>query len=219
MNTLLYITNGINGPGGLERVLSIKASYLAEKLNYKVHILTLNQPETDLFYEFSPKINYHNISASGNPLQYFLSYRKGIKNVIKKIKPNIVIVCDDGLKGLLFPILIGKKQITIYERHVSKNIEIKSENISRLKKLISTLKFKLMDWGGSKFDKFIVLTNGNLNEWNLNNLQVIENPLSFYPTQNSTLNSKKVIAVGKQSFQKGYDRLLKSWPVSFAKKS
>ncbi len=31
---LLYITNGINGSGGLERVLSIKASYLADELGY-----------------------------------------------------------------------------------------------------------------------------------------------------------------------------------------
>lgn len=35
---LLYITNGINGSGGLERVLSIKASYLADNLDYEVAI-------------------------------------------------------------------------------------------------------------------------------------------------------------------------------------
>ena len=42
MIKLLYITNGVSGPGGLERVLSIKASYLAENLDYEIHILTLN---------------------------------------------------------------------------------------------------------------------------------------------------------------------------------
>ena len=35
---LLYITNGINGSGGLERVLSIKASYLVDKLGRLVHL-------------------------------------------------------------------------------------------------------------------------------------------------------------------------------------
>ena len=39
---LLYITNGIKGSGGLERVLAVKASYLADKFNYELHILTLN---------------------------------------------------------------------------------------------------------------------------------------------------------------------------------
>lgn len=211
MERLLYITNQICGPGGLERVLSIKASYLAEKYNYDIHILTLNQADQDLFYEFSPKINHHNISVYGNPIQYFLKYKKGIKKVINKVNPNLVIVCDDGLKGLLFPLLIGKNSPLIYERHVSKNIEIKSESSSVITKVINSLKFKLMNWGGSKFDKFVVLTNGNLKEWPLNNLLVIPNPLSFYPNSSSHLNNKKVIAVGKQSFQKGYDRLLKIW--------
>jgi len=210
---LLYITNGISGPGGLERVLSIKASYLAEKYNYDVHILTLNQTTTNLFYEFSPKIVYHNVEAKGNPITYFLKYRQGIKQTIKKVVPHIIIICDDGLKGVLFPILFNKTCPTIYERHVSKNIEIKSDKQSLKQTIVSSFKFKLMNLGARKFDKFIVLTKGNTNEWNLKNLIVIPNPLSFYSDEKSTLENKKVIAVGKQSFQKGYDRLLKSWEI------
>ncbi|HLA56749.1 MAG TPA: glycosyltransferase, partial [Flavobacterium sp.] len=37
--------------------------------------------------------------------------------------------------------------------------------------------------------------------------------LSFYPEQSSTLQNKKVIAVGKQSYQKGFDLLLRSWKI------
>ena len=47
----------------------------------------------------------------------------------------------------------------------------------------------------------------------LKNLQVISNPLSFYPKQSSTLDSKKILAVGKQSYQKGYDLLLPTWKI------
>jgi len=54
---LLYITNGINGAGGLERVLSIKASYLADHFGYEVTILVLNDQDKDCFYKFSDKIN------------------------------------------------------------------------------------------------------------------------------------------------------------------
>lgn len=211
MHKLLYITNQISGPGGLERVLSIKASFLADNLNYEVNVLTLNQNNKVLFYDFSEKIIHHNISVKGNPLQYFLKYRKGIKTAIKKINPDIVIVCDDGIKGLLLPLLIGKSCSMIYERHVSKNIEIRSEKQDFIQNTITAFKFKLMDFGGSFYDKFIVLTNGNLSEWKLNNIEVIPNPLSFYPNEQSTLKNKNVLAVGKQSFQKGYDRLLESW--------
>lgn len=96
---LLYITNGINGSGGLERVLSIKASGFAEKQGYDVHILGLNQGNEKPFYEFSPKIKFESILVAGNPLQYWKSYIKGIQNVVDEIQPDIISVCDDGLKG------------------------------------------------------------------------------------------------------------------------
>ncbi len=210
--TILYITNGVSGPGGLERVLSIKASYLADKYDYKIHILTLNQGEKEVFYTFSKHIVYHDISVKGNPIQYLRTYRKGIKKVIKEVAPDIVLVCDDGLKGLFLPLLIKKPCPMVYERHVSKNISIKSEKtvINKIKKHIL---FKIMDFGGQFYDKFIVLTKGNTKEWHLKNMEVIPNPLSFYPIEQSNLKNKKVLTVGKQSYQKGYDRLLKSWKL------
>lgn len=212
---LLYITNQICGSGGLERVLSIKASYLADSLNYDVHILTLNQGNASLFYDFNDKITYHNITVKGNPLQYFIKYRKGIKETIKKIKPDVISVCDDGLKGLLLPYIIGKPYPMIYERHASKNIEIKKDDLKTLDKIKHKITFTLMDLGGAKYDAFVVLTNGNTKEWHLKNILVIPNPLSFFPTKEdlSTLRNKKVLAVGNHGYQKGYDRLLQSWKL------
>ena len=36
---------------------------------------------------------------------------------------------------------------------------------------------------------------------------------SNFPDEKSTLTNKKVIAVGKQSYQKGFDRLLNAWAL------
>lgn len=212
---LLYITNQICGPGGLERVLSIKASRLAEDFGYDVHILTLDQNTSDLFYEFSAKIKYHNIETGNHPTKKGLHYLRGVNKVINRIKPDIISVCDDGLKGLLLPALLGKSCPMIYERHVSKKIEIKTENPSWFKRFITSLKFSLMDFGGKRYDAFVVLTEGNKKEWALKNIHVIPNPLSFYPGDNelSTLENKRVISVGKHSYQKGFDRLLKAWQI------
>ena len=210
---LLYITNGIHGSGGLERVLSIKASYLAEHYNYEVTILTLNSDGKDLFYDFSPKIKFYDVKASGNPISYFLSYRKGINKALKNVIPDVISVCDDGLKGMLFPLIFGKKIPVIYERHVSKQIENKTDNLSFKEILMFKIVFCFMIYGGKKFNKFVVLTKGNLDEWNLDNLIVIANPLPFNPAVQSSLMNKKILAVGKQSFQKGYDRLLKIWKI------
>ncbi len=209
---LLYITNGINGSGGLERVLSVKASYLAEKLGYEVHILGLNNSVTDLFYEFSSKIVFHQIEVSGNPIAYLKKYVSGIKKCANHIQPDCVIVCDDGLKGFFTPLFLGKSRPIVYERHVSKNIEMK-EDSALFATIASRLKLKLMDVLASNFDTFVVLTHENKREWKGKNVIVISNPLSFYPEISSTLNQKRVLVVGKQSYQKGFDLLLRAWKL------
>jgi len=92
-------------------------------------------------------------------------------------------------------------------------VVIKQGSKSIKTKISDTVKSRLMNMGGRSYDHFVVLTNGNLNEWKFKNLKVIPNPLSFYPNDQSSLQNKKVLAVGKQSFQKGYDRLLESWKI------
>ena len=214
---LLYITNGINGAGGLERVLSIKASYLAEHYDYNITILSLNEDSIEPFYQFSEKIKFKSIRVYGNPFQYLMKYRNGMKNIIEQFNPDIISVCDDGLKGFFLPLLLSTKIPMVYERHVSKEIELHGKE-SFIKQNLIKAKWSLMESLGHSFNKFIVLTEGNKEEWpNLKNLQVIANPLSFYPNQSSSLDTKKVICVGKISYQKGQDLLVKAWDLLWDK--
>lgn len=206
---ILYITNGIHGAGGLERVLSVKASYLADVLGHEVHIVVLNNKGASLFYEFSAKIQLHHVVVKGNPISYIWQYIKGMRDIVSTLKPNVISVCDDGLKGFFLPLLLPKIPI-IYERHVSKQMAF-GVHPSLLKRLRVRLQLQLMNWLGRTFDKFVVLTQDNVQEWKLPNIQVIANPLSFYPENQSSLTNKTVIAVGKHTYQKGFDRLLQCW--------
>ena len=208
---LLYITNQICGSGGLERVLSIKASYLADKFDYTVHIVTLNQKDTPLFYDFSKKIRFYDLTVEGNIFEYYKSYKNKIKALVNQLNPDIISVCDDGLKGFFVPKIVHKPCIMIYERHASKNIFKKTDTPSILQKIKYKVIDIMMHYGAKNYDAFVVLTNYNLDEWNLNNLTVIANPLSFYPKAQSKVNHKKVITVGNHGFQKGLDRLLQIW--------
>lgn len=210
---LLYITNGINGSGGLERVLSVKASALAEDYGYEVCILCLNDAHLNPFYSFSPKIKMLSIVASGNPISYFKQYKQGIQKVVDEFQPVVISVCDDGLKGFFIPQFLKTKAKIIYERHVSKLIEAR-DGQSLLKKTATKGKWFLMEQLAQRFSKFVVLTEGNKKEWkSLQNMMVIANPLSFYPEESSSLENKKVICVGKISYQKGQDILLEAWNV------
>ncbi len=202
---LLYITNGITGVGGLERVLSIKASFLADKLGYDICIVSLNEKGKTPFYKFSSKITFRSVETEKRKTSYF----KGIQRIVKEFVPDIISVCDDGLKGFFVPLWINSKAKIIYERHVSKEMATQGRK-PNLKQKIS---FLLMDTGSWLYDRFIVLTNDNKSQWKFDNVVVIPNPLSFYPNSVSRLNNKRIIAVGKVTTQKGYDRLLEAWKL------
>lgn len=208
---LLYITNGINGAGGLERVLSIKASSLAEIHGYEVSILSLNENYKNPFYSFSEKIEMLSVSVSGNVFEYIKSYKKLIQQIVTKVNPDIILVCDDGLKAFFIPRILEKKIPIIYERHVSKLIELPLK-ANWIQKFKARLKWGLMDFLAKDFTAFVVLTKGNQKEWkHLQNLHVIANPNTFETNLKADLSSKKVICVGKISVQKGQDLLVNIW--------
>ena len=61
-------------------------------------------------------------------------------------------------------------------------------------------------------DRFVVLTDNAVSEWpELTNVQMIPDPLSIKVAGQSLLDSKRVIAVGRYSYEKGFDLLLKIW--------
>lgn len=202
---LLYITNGITGIGGLERVLSVKASYLADNLGYDICIVSLNEKTKEPFYKFSSKIAFRSIDVIKRKSQYFL----GMRRIVKEFAPEVISVCDDGLKGFFVPLWIGGKAKIIYERHVSKDMVTHGKS-PNLKQKISLL---LMNTGSRLYDRFIVLTNDNKQQWRAKNVEVIPNPLPFYPDSVSKLDNKRIISVGKVSVQKGYERLSEAWKL------
>lgn len=201
---LLYITNGITGVGGLERVLSVKASYLAEQLGYEVCIVSLNERGEEPFYKFSTKIKFHSVTVTKNR-EYF----SGIRRIVKEFCPDIISVCDDGLKGFFVPLWVGSSARIIYERHVSKEMVTQGRRPNFRQRFI----FLLMNTGSRLYDKFIVLTEDNKQQWKSKNVEVIPNPLPFYSDSVSNLKNKRIIAVGKISVQKGYERLSEAWKL------
>ncbi len=208
--TLLYITNGLSGSGGLERVVCLKASYFADTLKYNVHVIVLNEKDKSPYYEISPNVTLHNIDAGGNVFRFYRDYISGVKHVIEKITPDVIFVADDGLKGLYAPLLFKSSARFIYERHTTKAI-----NGSGLKARIIN---KLMDFGSKSFDRFVVLTEKNKKDWaKASGLTVIANPLPFSVISESALGNildrKKIISVGSMSHVKGHDILIKAWAI------
>ena len=211
---LLYITPRISGAGGLQRVLSVKTDYLIKK-RYEVAILATNADSDEIVYDFNPEISYNTINPDRRFFKYFNSYKKKIRNMVAAIDPDVVIICDNGLKGYLIPFIL-KDYPLVYERHITRYIKNEQGRpfFSKLKDRFTTL---FAGYVSSKFDRFVLLTEAAKKEWSSKNVSVIPNPLWFETDEASSLSNKIVLAVGRHTHQKGYDRMLDIWSSTIQK--
>ncbi|MBP2284440.1 glycosyltransferase involved in cell wall biosynthesis [Flavobacterium sp. CG_23.5] len=208
---LLYIVPNINNEGGVARILSVKANYLIENLGYEVHILTQNEGFFPLFYSFNENIVFHDIILKGNFFQFFQSYKNSLKNKIKTIQPDVIIVCDNGLKAYSIPFILKNKIPLILEMHSSKFIQEKEISKGIFSKFFSNIGNTYKEIGANKYDKFVVETSESIKEWDVKRTIVIPNPLWFASSKSSSLANKKVISVGRHTYEKGFDRMLEIW--------
>ena len=205
---ILYIVPKINNEGGVARVLSVKANYFVENFGDEVHILTQNIGNIPLFYSFNDKIVLHDMVLQGNKISFFSQYVKALKKEVQTINPDLIVVCDNGLKAYTIPFVLKTKIPIIFECHGSKYIEEKEQ----AKYFFGTkIKSLFKEVSANKYNKFVGLSKESLKEWNVKNGIVIPNPLWFKTTQFADLKSKKVIAVSRHSYEKGLDRMLQIW--------
>ncbi|WP_165395996.1 glycosyltransferase [Flavobacterium sp. J27] len=207
---ILYISTGITNSGGVAKVVSLKANYFAEQLNHKVHIVSSNDASQKTFFHFSNLIVFKFVPKK-NKIIRFIFFFIEIISYIKKYQPDVVIVTDNGFKGLFVPLFISRTIKSIYEMHATNHNFVYMGN--KNKDLFSS---KSIGYFLNKYDKVVVL-NSNLKFKSISNDKqvVIPNPVVLNKeiiAPNLNLKPfKKVIAVGRIVPEKGWDRLLRIW--------
>lgn len=208
MKKLLYITTRIDNSGGVSRILSVKLNYLIKKYNYTICVFNTNGIDREPFYYFDPTIKFYHSKEKSNGLLKTIGFLKEIKEVCALEKPNMVVICDNGLKGSLIPFFLQKDLPIIYERHCSKNI--KGSNFFENIKLSASN--KVLDLNKNKFSVFVVLNSISKNHWDCKNIELIPNPIWFEPPKKlSSVNNKVAVVLGRNSPEKQYKKLLLIW--------
>lgn len=225
---IAYCLPQIYHPGGIERVIIHKANYLADKLNYDIYIITVENNNQPCYFQLSKKIthidlnlNYHNTLKLPILKRIFIrkqlhkKHQEKLTKILYNNNFDIVISTFQQEASFLYKIQDGSKKIL--ECHFCKGykaIIAKYYNYS----FITKLAYYYKSWHDEHFipkhyDKMVVLTEEDYNNWKtkLSNVICISNPLSFKTNQVSSLTNKKVIAVGRFDAQKGFDRLLPIW--------
>ena len=207
---ILYIVPKINGQGGVQKIIALRTDYLITNNLAEIGIVTQNEGNKDCFFNFNNSINFFDISTSSNKIKTFFLYRSQINAVIEKYEPSIIIVCDFGLKGFLFPFLINTKVPVLFEVHGSKYNEPVFFKQNKFNILLHKIKYCYRNYSIKKYKHILFLSEESRNEWGIKRGFVLPNPIELKSIR-SNLESNKVIALTRFSYEKGIDRLLKVW--------
>ncbi len=224
MKKIVYIISSIENSGGIERVLSSKANWLACQGNYQVTILTQFDSENTPFFKFDKKVKIEslNLKRTNNKVinLVFKTHKKTFKRQLTiklfEIKPDITISLFGPEYEFLYKINDGSKKII--EFHFSRNyLSHLMESIPNLSfRLFRTWRSKYMQFkerkAATRYDKLVLLTKKDQVMWgNPINSCVIANPLSFASNEVSPLNKNQIVGIGRFISQKGFDLLIQAF--------
>lgn len=224
---IVYCTPALYMAGGVERALTIKANYFSEKFGYDITIILTEGADKPLFYPLSPNIKVINLNIGFEELWKYSFLKKVFVYLIKshrykrllykellRIHPDITVSLLRREINFITDIQDGSKKVG--ELHINRanyrNFE--ANDSSLIKSMFAKVWMNNLVGHLKQLDKFVVLTEEDKKQWvELNNVVSIPDPLTFFPEKVSTLGSKRVIAVGRYVYQKGFDLLLKAWSM------
>ena len=222
---LVYCTPALYMAGGVERVLTLKANYFADQLGYDVTIILTEGKNRPLFYPLSEKVKVINLDLGFEELWHcsFLKkvwlylrkqhqFKKMLTNELMRLKPDITISLLRREINFITGIRDGSKKIGELHINRANYRNFDDRDINFIKSIFAKFWMRNLVGKLQKLDRLVVLTEKDKEAWiELSNVAVIPDPLSFQPTSRSELKNKRVIAVGRYSYEKGYDMLLSAW--------
>ena len=222
---ICYCTPALYSAGGVERVVSVKASYFAEVYHYDVTIIVTEGKDRDCFFPLSDKVKVVNLNLGFEKLwrasfikKVFLylikqfKYRRLLKSELMRIRPDITISVLRREINFINSIPDGSHKIG--ELHVNRsnyrNFTTRDSNLA--KRLFAHFWMNNLVKHLKQLDRMVVLTEDARRDWpELSNVTLIPDPIPFTVDQVSTLTSKRVVSIGRYAYEKGNDLLLRAW--------
>lgn len=220
---IIYCIAGTYRPGGMERVLANKANYLADK-GHEIVIITTDQRGQKPFFNLDRRIrcidlhidyeldNGKSLAAKllHFPVKYY-RHRSRLSSALKKEKADIVISMFCNEVSFITNIKDGSKKVLEIHFSKFKRLQYGRKGLWAMADRLISRKEEL--WA-RRFDRFVVLTEEDKGYWGaMDNICVIPNARTFTPDSPSPLESRYALAIGRYTYQKGFDILIEMWKL------
>ena len=229
MMHIIYCIPSLYNSGGMERVLTVKANYMAEHFGWNISIITTCQKGRPPFYNISEKIKLYDLDLDYETIHEARMIRKislrhqarkkhfkRLSNLLFKLHPDIVVSMFTHEATFLYKIKDGSKKVL--EFHFSKKYRT-LDTLYNNRSLAKTIIDFFLNWRDShlpqKYDKFVVLTHEDAKAWGeIKSMFVIYNPITLHRSSIQTVEKcHQILAVGRLCPQKGFDLLINSWAL------
>lgn len=222
---LLYCIPSLDSAGGTERVLTNKVNFLVDK-GFEVYIVLTEIQKSKPFYELNQKVKVINLNINYKAIEHqnillkslmYLykqyQYRKGLLKVLFTVRPDITTSLLSH--EIDFLSIIKDGSVKVAECHFNRNFRlqfVQNNTQNPFKIAIAKWRNRTIGLKVASMDCLVTLTEEDCERWSgVKKKYVIPNSLSFTSNEKSDCSSKKIIAVGRYTKQKGFDILLKIW--------
>lgn len=219
---IVYCHCSLYNPGGMERVLLNKVAWLSAA-GHDVSVVTTDQQGRPPFYRFPDGVRLTDLGVNysldnDKPLRERIPsylrkrrlHRRRLTELLMAERPDITVSLYPSESSFIPDIADGSRKVL--ELHFNRFFRLQYGR-GGLTGLIDRQRSRRDVSIARRFDSFVVLTDEDKNYWGrMPNITVIPNAALPMPLQ-SDCSARRVIAVGRLDFQKGFDRLIDAWEL------
>lgn len=209
---IAYCIKSLYNSGGMERVLTVKANYLADVLGYDITVITSHQHGRPVRFPLSEKIRTIDIDLVVNRFTVKRFAHK-LNAVLHEIRPDITIsLCGGDVHALKY---CDDGSAKIGEFHFSKEKYSKKFDFNLFGMAYSFIRMRRLENSIRQLDEFVTLTKADQKNWKpvFPKVRQIYNPNTIVCDKLSDLKAKRCIAVGRLEPQKNFIALIKAWRI------